>query len=499
MRGKNFAKWLSLLLFLASQPAFCQTVIVMQGAEPTGLDPTFERGGIPTYSVAINIFDALILRTPEGNYVPGLAESYEWRDTDKCWIFHLRKNVKFHNGDPFTAHDVVFTIREIFKPERGSRRVADLKWIKDIEAIDDYTIKIVADPFPFAIHYFSELSIVPAQYFASVGPSAFAKRPIGTGPFKFVSWTPGYEIVLERNGDYFRGPAKIEKLIFRFVPSPATRVAALLAGEADLITDPPITAVETIRQNPNTHLGVTIGSRVIFIGFDTLQESPLQNIKVRQAINHAVDVDSIIQNLLFGYAKRAIALLTEEDFGFVADLKPYKYDPELAKALLSEAGYPNGFRIVLDTVSGRYINDLEVAQAIAGYLKEIGIEVEIRVLEFGMFNELLFTHKTSPMYLVGWGNTVFDAQYVYDFIVRTGSLIRTINDPYVDELLAAARSTVDQARRKEIFDLLVPYLHEITPFISLYKQPVFVGMSKRLQWTPRSDEFLWMWTAEVKQ
>lgn len=474
-----------------------KSVVILQGAEPTALNPVFERGGIPTYGIAINIFDALVRRTPEGQYVPGLAESYVL-NPDGSWLFRLRRNVKFHNGEPFNAEAVRFTISEIFNPSVQSRRVRDLRWIKSVEVIDEYTVLIKADPYPLAEHYLSELSIVPPGLVQAIGHEGFARRPVGTGPFIFVRWTPGYEIVLRRNNEYYLGPSDVEEVVFRFVPSPASRVAALEAGEADLIIDPPIAAAQRLQANPRTRLAVATGTRVIFVGLDTMQDSPLRDVRVRQALNYAVDVDAIVQTLLFGWAERTVTLLTSADFGFTDIVKPYPYDPKKAKELLREAGYPNGFTITLDTVSGRYINDIEVVQAIAAYLQDVGVTVNIRVLEFGVFNEYLFSQKTSPMYFVGWGNTIFDAAYVFDFIVKTGGLLRTISDPEVDRLLSRAAETMDRSVRAALFADVVKRVHELAPCIFLYKQPVLYGLSARLDWAPRSDEFTWMYTAKLR-
>lgn len=472
-----------------------KTLVVLQGAEPTRIDPIFERGGVPTYSVAINIFDALLFRTAEGEYIPNLATSYE-RPDETTWIFHLRRDVFFHNGDLFTARDVAFTLTKILDPATGSRRLPDLKWIKGVEIIDDYTIKIIADPFPLAELYFSELSIVPSTYYQTIGADNFSRAPVGTGPFKFKSWTPGYEIVLEKYLNYHFGPSNIDKIIFRFVPSPATRVAALQAGEADLITDPPIALLPSLQADPNIKIVALPGTRVIFVGFDTLQTSPLQDARVRQALNYAVDKTAIINKLLFGYAEPTVAMLGKKDLGFPKDLTPYPYDPQTAKALLAAAGYPNGFTVTMDIAPGRYINDLEVAQAIVGYLGEIGVKVELNVLEFGIMNERLFSHTTSPMYFIGWGNYPADAQYVYDFIVRTGGLLRTINDPEIDALLNTARTVVDKQARGNLLAEIARRVYELAPVLDLYKQPVIYACSAKLTWTPRPDEFLYLYDAQ---
>ncbi|HUX12167.1 MAG TPA: ABC transporter substrate-binding protein, partial [Spirochaetia bacterium] len=191
-------------------------------------------------------------------------------------------------------------------------------------------------------------------------------------------------------------------------------------------------------------------------------------------------------------------LLTSRDFGFNPDVRPYAYDPQKARQLLGAAGYPNGFTVKIDATSGRYINDSAVVQAIVGYLGEVGVKVEINTLEFGAFNGALFSHKTSPMYFVGWGNPVFDASYVFDFITETGSLLRTIQDPAIDRLLKGADATTDTATRESLYHQAVALINDAAPAIFLYKQPVIYGMSRRLDWQPRSDEFLYMYDARLR-
>ncbi len=469
-------------------------LVVVQGAEPTGLDPAVHREN-PTYNVTMNIFDSLLQRNADGSITPALAESFEALEDENAWIFHLRAGVTFHNGEPLTADAVVATVDRIMDPALNSTRATDLGWIETVEVIDELTVKIIANKtFALAEHYFSELQIIPPLHVAEVG-TAFDAAPVGTGPFRFVRWDRGNQVVLERNDDYWQGPADVETLIFRFITSPASRVTTLLGGDADLIADPPLTAMDQIENNAATSLGIATGTRVMFVGLDTKQESPLQDERVRQALNYAIDKQAIIENLLYGLAEETVAMTTSTDLGFNPDLSPYPYDPDKARQLLADAGYPNGFEISMDALNGRYINDKEVAQAIAGFLSEVGITVNINILEFGAFNAAIFSQTSSPMYFVGWGNAPFDASYVYDFIVRSDGLLSTIDDPVIDALINAGNSTINQADRIAIYHTAAELINDAAPVIFLYKQPVLYGFSSRLTWTPRSDEFLWMYDA----
>ena len=215
-------------------------------------------------------------------------------------------------------------------------------------------------------------------------------------------------------------------------------------------------------------------------------------------MNYAIDKASIIDNLLGGLGEQTTTLLTGQDFGFNADVDPYPFDPDRARQLLADAGYPDGFEITMDMVNGRFINDANVAQAIAGFLDDVGITVTLNVLEFGAFNGAIFSHQSSPMYFASWGNPVFDPAFIFDFITRTEGLLRTIQDPEIDDLLNRASATTDQDLRRDLYQQVMPLINEAAPAIFLYKQPVLFGMSERLDWEPRSDEFLLMHDASFK-
>ena len=472
-------------------------LVVIQSAEPTGLDPVTNRS-VPAYNVTLNIFDSLLRKNPDGQNVPALAESYV-RESDTSWLFHLRAGVQFQNGEALTADAVKYTVDKIFDPASKSTRANDLGWVSKVEVVDKLTVRITAkQPFPLSDHYFTELQIVPPEYREKVGAQKFNEEPIGTGPYQFVRWDRGNRIVLKRNDHYWRDQAPAQFVEFQFVSSAASRVATLLGGRADLIVDPPLSAKDQIAANPKTSFASETGTRVLFVGLDTVQDSPLKDVRVRQALNYAIDKKAIINRLIGSSGEETVALLTARDFGFNADLKPYAYDPQKARKLLADAGFASGFSIKIDATSGRYINDSAVVQAIAGYLGEVGVKVEINTLEFGAFNTALFGKKTSPMYFVGWGNPVFDASYVLNFVTRTGSLLRTIEDPAIDKLLKDANETVDQAARKGLYAKATALINEAAPVIFLYKQPVLYGLSRRLDWKPRSDEFLYIYDAKLR-
>lgn len=486
----GFALW-------ALSVALASPVVVMQGADVNTLDPTMNRE-VPTYNVNINIFDGLLFKEPDGTISAGLAASWELID-DLTWEFDLRQGVTFHNGEPFNAEAVRFTIERILDPETESPISGGFRFIESVEVVDDYTIRFtMANPQPLAEAVLSELLIVPPAYFTEVGEDEFAQNPVGTGPFRFVSWQPDVAVELVANEDYWRGTPAIPELTFRPVPEAITRFAALSSGEADLIVNVPPSLLQQIDDLPQARLIDVASGRVIFIGINTLEDTPLQDPRVRRALNYAVDVDAIIEGVLAGLGTPTTTVLTEIDFGYDASLSPHGYDPERAQELLTEAGYPEGFSLNFQTPDGRYLNDVQVAQAIAGQLEEIGLSVNFEVREYGSFVGDIFGRNASDLYLLGWGNPYFDADYIFHPLFHSNGLISYYQNEVLDDLITQGRTTIDPEARLEAYAEAVPLVHEEAPLIFLYKQQDAYGLSERLDWSPRADEFLWLYDAELR-
>jgi peptide/nickel transport system substrate-binding protein len=271
--------------------------VVMQASDATSVDPVMRRETV-TYIVTMNIFDSLLLRKGDTKLAPGLATS--WKSIDPVtWEFKLRKNVKFHNGEPFNAAAVKFTLDKIFDPNTKSARRSGYAWVKKVDVIDDYTVHVTTTvPYPLTLASMAELQIVPPKYYQEVGDQGFLKAPVGTGPYKFVSWVKDSALELVANDNYWRGKPAIKRVVFKPVPDEMTRVAAMLAGDADIITGAAPAMVTKLDKSPQADVTVVTGSRAIFIGFDTNQDTPLKDKRVRQAINYAVDVDTIVKTIL---------------------------------------------------------------------------------------------------------------------------------------------------------------------------------------------------------
>jgi peptide/nickel transport system substrate-binding protein len=315
-------------------------IIVAQTADPNTMDPKFLKGR-ETQNALRLIYDSLYHRDNNMQIIPWLSTSYENPD-ELTWRLHLREGVKFHNGNDFKADDVKFTIERLLEEDSGW---SERNLIERAEVVDDYTVDVITKK-PYAAFMTRAVlwHMTDKEYFDQVGADGFASQPVGTGPFTFVEWVKDEQLVFEANPDYWGGAPKIETVIFRPIPETATRVAALEAGDVDIITDVPPDYVDQV---PDNIAVVSIpGTRAFFIGMNVTVK-PFDDVRVRQAMNYAVDVDTIIKSMLNGLARKLDGPVLPEAFGYVAT-PVYNYDPDKAKALLAEAGYPDGFEMELD-------------------------------------------------------------------------------------------------------------------------------------------------------
>lgn len=313
------------------------------------LDPAMHRDR-KTETVIRNIFDGLVTRTTRDQVVPELASA--WRQTSPTvYEFTLRRGATFHNGDPVTVDDVVFTFDRILRDGgvggQSSPRKGLLGPLQRVEKVNDTTVRFVlSEPFAVFLQAIVHFQIVPMRYIQQVGDRAFAERPVGAGPFRFVSGSLDSQIVLQRYPRYYGGapalapvgPAPAAGAVFRMIPEPSTRVAALKAGEVHIIEDLPIDLIPDLERDPGVYVKTTQGTRVYTVELNNTR-APFNDVKVRQAMNHAVNWDPILKNVYRGYATRLTTAFLPSGFGYNTSLRPYAYDPNRARALLREAGY----------------------------------------------------------------------------------------------------------------------------------------------------------------
>ncbi|CRK83099.1 ABC transporter substrate-binding protein [Neobacillus massiliamazoniensis] len=373
------------------------TLIIGVPDAPVYMDPQIQ-ASVATYRVTTQIFDRLVALDNNMKIVPALAESWEVENPTTT-LFHLRKGVKFHNGEEMKAEDVKFSLERAIKNEGVNYNYLI---IKDIIIVDDYTIKIVTkQPFNALLYRLTldAASIVSKK--AATNDKDFNAHPVGTGPYKFVSWDLGGDVVLEANPDYYRGAPKVKKLIFKHIPEAINRSISLETGEIDLAYDLATTDLKKVKSNKNLKLEETTSTTEYYLGFNT-QKPILDDVRVRKAIAYALKPQDIIDIVFNGIATPARnTMLAPNLFGYTPETVKYDYNLDKAKSLLAEAGHPNGFKTTL------WVPDTQIlksaAEVVQGQLSKIGIDVQVKMMQSGAFysstgkgeHDMFFMTKTS--------------------------------------------------------------------------------------------------------
>jgi peptide/nickel transport system substrate-binding protein len=468
-------------------------LVVCQGAEVNALDPA-KHNSIPDTNFGLHVFDMLYLRDSQGVLRPHLATSHKIIN-DTTWEFKLRSGVKFHNGTVMTAKDVKFSIDRINDPQTKAFFAPFYSTIGEVKVINDSTIQIITKgPDPLLLNRLGmDLLILPSDFFKEKGAEAFFQHPIGSGPFKFVSWTRNDRMILDANEAYWGGPPKVKRLIIRPVPEVAARLAELQTGNADIITNIPPFLVPQMKDSPNATVQSIPGGRVMFLYINCLADGPLKDKRVRQALNYAVDRKAIIDNILKGSGIPMAVNLTPLHFGYDPSLKPYPYDPAKAKKLLAEAGHASGLKLVFNTPSGRYILDKEVSQAIAGMFNAVGIQTDMRVHEWGTYTQMLTGKKLTDLGFIGWSLALADADGTFSPYFIPESAFSYYSTPELKEKVLKARTILDEKKRFEIYKEIQREIYEEAPLVYLYQQIDHYGVSKKVKgFQVRGDEWIFL-------
>jgi peptide/nickel transport system substrate-binding protein len=442
------------------------------------------------------IFDSLVQRETETmNYVPVLAKSYE-NVSPTEWVFELQEGVKFHNGEPFNAEVVKWNVERAMDP--NEKRDPKYKVFAGAEVLDEYTVKIMTvDPDPTFLGLLPRFYILPPQYMEEVGYEGFVEKPVGTGPYKFVERVRDDHITLEANTEYWRGMPAIKTVVWKIIPEDSTALSALMAGEVDVLAKLSPDDVEVVESNPDLYVASTISARGLVGHFypDSPEGTgePLKDVRVRQALEMGIDVQSYIDNILGGYAQRVSTYLPPITFAYDASLEPYPYDPEQAKELLAEAGYPDGFELKMDVPSTFIVPKvMEVAQAMAADLEKIGVKLIIRPVELGTMIKYRDEKTIAPTFLWSWGGDTFDPFQYYQ-VLQCGHPWSFWCDEKMDELYDAGMATMDQNERAKIYKEMQAYVKEQAPMWFLYNGEDLYAANKRVNFTPRPDERILVW------
>jgi peptide/nickel transport system substrate-binding protein len=491
-------------------------IIVGLSAAPDSLDPADHRSRL-SETVLRDMFDGLVTRDSTSGVHLELAESMEWLD-DQTLEFKLRQGVKFHDGTEMTADDVVFTFERIigenmieYPEPHTSPRLGLIAPLESIEKTDDYTVVMHFNAvWPPAMQMIVHQQIVPKAYLEEVGTEGFVANPVGTGPFKFVSAKGLEEIVMERFDDYYGGapdlppvgPACVGQAVFRVIPEASTRVAALLAGEVDIIQAVPAELIETLAQTPGIQVKTAAGTQPKWMELN-VNQPPFDDVRVRQALNYAVDKDLIIEAI---YGGRAVALpgpLSPYNNFVNKSLKPYAYDPDQALALLADAGWTDTdgdgmldkdgqpFAFTIDTLE----EWRPLAEAVAGQFRALGIDASVRFWEASVVKPMLQAGERMA-YLDDWGDSAFDP--VGHFEAKWHGAVPDqpygrgnysgYNNERVNELIKLGEVTGDVAERQAIYDEAQQLVYDEAPAVFLVLPEEAEAARADIQnWQPASD------------
>jgi peptide/nickel transport system substrate-binding protein len=468
-------------------------VVVLTAGVLTTLDPYYMVSVHPDDSIAAHLWDTLVWLNDELTLEPRLAES--WRlVNDLTWELKLRQGVTFHNGEPFNAQAAKFSLERTTELEGSLETFASDVALQSVEIVDDYVVRIhTAEPVVSMIYELSTVEMLPPAYYAQASLQDLARNPVGSGPYQLVSWDPGGRLIMEANTDYWRGIPAIPALVFEGERDVDKRLTRLGDGEVDLITDlPPDQAASA--NTDHTQLIAIESTRRLFVGLRAQEGTPLADKRVRQALDYAVDVQALISEFHAGYGQRYGSWVYSPHAN--PELVPWPYDPDRAKDLLAQAGYPEGFEIAMDTPVGRYHRDQEIAEAIAAQLAQTGIKVIVQPQEWSTYvRERLVPKETAPLFLLSLtsrGNGLEDTQNLaYGFPFNPTLWYHE----EFERLLGQAEETFNATLRSSLLQQAQAIAYEEAPWIWLWRPFLFYGVSQDLDWwQPRADGLVYLYT-----
>lgn len=498
------------------------------------LDPYVLNENI-TNSVNLHIFDTLVEPNRNLQSVPALAEKWDVSPDCKVWTFHLRKGVKFHNGNPFTADDVIWSIDRSRRAGK-SAFIYCTAGVEKYEKIDDYTVKITCkDPNAVMLAHLRDLMILDKETCEKHDDDWIALNPIGTGRYKFVEHIGGDRVVFVRNENYWGQKPQAVKVTYKPITNAGTRTANMLSGAVDMIVDVPVRDVQVLERNKNIVILKNPSLRVIYLNLAGWTDkpspdakmpmwspdgsNPLKKKEVREAIYRAINENEIIAKVMNGYAIPAASYVPEGFNGYNPTIKRLDYDPKLAEKLLDKAGYPRQkdgyrFRLTLDASNDRYVNDAAIAAAIAGYLEKVGIKINLNLMSRNVFfSYIAATNKSGDnthFCMTGWADSAGEGSLmaldcIYSMTQKGyvkqsyGGVNRGYyQNPEVDKLIDQALATPDPAARDKITQKAWRIAADDVSYIPLHFQMALYAVKKNIIYRPRMDEGTFAWNFEFK-
>jgi len=485
----KIATFVVLLVFALTPLAYgqdvdpaAQDIMIAIGAEPESLDP-LKMMSAPAATVAEHMVENLIYLDVDGTLQPALATEWEAAEDGLSWFLTLREGVTFHDGTPFNAAAVKYNLDRFMgvdDPDRAAVFAFLLGEVKSVEVVDEYVVQIhLNQPFAPILFHLSHSFIgmhSPASLEA-LEDDDIVDAPVGTGPFTFVSWDRGNQLVMEKNEDYWGGAPTLNSVTFKFVPEGSSRIIMLETGEVHAIMAVPPTDIERLQVDPHIDVVHQTSVRVIYIGYNMDLEL-FEDVRVRQALNHAINKEAIIEAIFRGVGQPSSAPIVPAIFGY-EQVGPFEYNPELAKELLAEAGYPDGFDVKLYHPTGRYPMDATVTEAVQAMLAEVGVNATLTTYDWGTYLDTVIVppeQAEHDMYMLGWGTVTLDADYGLYALFHSsqwppvGNNVSYYANDEVDELLDKARVTPEIDLREEFYRQAIEILWEDAPWIFLHDE-----------------------------
>jgi peptide/nickel transport system substrate-binding protein len=503
----------AVLALLPPGLASAQALRVGLQAEITSIDPHFHNFQA-NKALAAHVFEPLIRQDAQQQLGPGLALSWAAVD-ERTWEFRLRPGVRFHDGTPLTADDVAFTLgRAGNVPGSLSSFAIYISQVSGVEVVDAQTVRMRTNAvFPLMPVYMSTFGIVSRRHGQAATTEDYntGRAAIGTGPYRVVSWSRGERVELARHETHWEGRPDWSAVTFRFIPNDAARVAALLAGDVEVVDQLPPADTARLRRDARVGIAETTSNRLIFITMDhldrpapfvtdrqgrPLDRNPFRDLRVRQAFAAAVNRPAIVERVMEGMAEPAGQLMPRDFFGHAPDLVPPQADPERARQLLREAGYPDGFVLTLHCPNDRYVNDRQICQAIGQMLARIGIETRVEALPFSGYATRASRQEFSA-FLFGWGidtaeptSPLGGVLATFDRATGRGAANRSrYSNPRVDELLTQGLATLQDAQREAILAEATRVAMRDVALVPLHHSRVAWAARRGIAFTPRSDEW----------
>jgi peptide/nickel transport system substrate-binding protein len=452
--------------------------------EPATLDPHVQ-WDTDSYHVYRNIFDNLVTRNPDGKIVPQIARAWRY-ESDTVVVLDIRTDVKFHDGSPLTVDDVVFSVRRIIDPAFKSPQLSQFNSIVKAEAAGADRVRLTtSSPYPALLAQLVKLSIVPHAYVERVGSEKFNLEPMGSGPYRFVSWQKGVRVTLAAHDAYWGGRPPFRTVTFQAVPDTATRIANLRTGKADIIRALNPDDAAGLKGEGRLQILAVPTERVGYLFVNALH-GPTRDLRVRRAIAHAINRQLIVDALLGGYGRPVSIVLSPANFGYVEGFKGYPYDPPRARQLLKEAG-AEGAEISFYT-SPAY--DQRLVQAIQQMIQEVGLKVAISQTDQRTFLQRRQgkPEEAGSISLGRWSCACQDADGVIFPLFHSKSLWAKYANPAFDDAVTRARQTLKDDERLKHYREAFAILEQDVPGIGLYQDVAIYGARRELQWKPTANE-----------